>query len=138
MVYYYKYKVMIDGRVVGEFSEVSAPDIYSDPIEYREGDFAVNTVDKQPGLVKYDNITLRYGMAKSMDLYNWVKEVEGGIVNRKTVVISLQDDKQMEIAKWTVISAWPTRYIAPACNAIDKESAVETLELAHEGVTRDR
>ena len=99
----YNYEVTIDGKKVGGFSEVSAPDISSDPIEYREGNFAVNTVRKQPGLVKYGNITLKWGLTDSMELYNWMKEVEGGTIN-----------------------------------ATSNEVAVETLELAHEGVTRDK
>lgn len=134
----YNYEVTIDGKVVGGFSEVSAPDISSDAIEYREGNFAVNTVGKQPGLIKYGNITLKWGMTSSMELYNWMKEVESGTINRKTVVISLYDDKQAEIAKWTVISAWPAKYTAPDFNASSNEVAVESLELAHEGVTRDK
>ena len=129
----YNYDVTIDGKAVGGFSEVSAPDVSSDPIEYREGNFAVNTVGKQPGLVKYGNVTLKWGMTDSMELYNWMKEVEGGTVNRKTVVISLRDDKQAEIAKWTIISAWPTKR-----SEEHNEVAIETLELAHEGVTRDK
>lgn len=133
----YNYDVTIDGKSVGGFCEVSAPDISSDPIEYREGNFSANTVGKQPGLIKYGNITLKWGMTTSMDLYKWMKEVEGGTINRKTVVISLHDDKQKEIAKWTVISAWPAKYTAPDFNATSNEVAVETLELAHEGVTRD-
>ena len=71
MVYPYKkynYDVTIDGQSVGGFSEVSAPDISSDPIEYREGNFSVNTVGKQPGLIKYENITLKWGMTNSMEL----------------------------------------------------------------------
>ena len=46
--------------------------------------------------------------------------------------------RSQEIAKWTVISAWPTKYTAPDFNATSNEVAVETLELAHEGVTRDK
>lgn len=134
----YNYSVTIDGTEVGGFSEVSAPDVSSDPIEYREGNFAVNTVGKQPGLVKYGNVTLKWGMTSSMELYNWMKEVENGTVNRKTVVISLQDDLHNEIAKWTIISAWPTKYTAPDFNASNNEIAIESLELAHEGVTRDK
>lgn len=134
----YNYEVTIGGKSVGGFSEVSAPDISSDPIEYREGNFKVNTVGKQPGLVKYENITLKWGMTASKELYNWMKEVEGGTINRKTVVISLYDDTQKEIAKWTVISAWPTKYTATDFNATSNEVAVETLVLAHEGVTRDK
>lgn len=134
----YNYDVTIDGQSVGGFSEVSAPDISSDPIEYREGNFAVNTVGKQPGLIKYGNITLKWGMTDSMTLVNWMHEVANGTINRKTVVISLQDDLHQEIAKWTVISAWPTKYTAPDFNASNNETAIETLELAHEGVTRDK
>lgn len=134
----YNYEVSIEGISVGGFSEVSAPDISSDPIEYREGNFSVNTVGKQPGLIKYENITLKWGMTESTELYNWMKEVEEGTINRKTVVISLHDDTHAEIAKWTVISAWPTKYTATDFNATSNEVAVETLVLAHEGVTRDK
>ncbi len=134
----YNYEVTIDGKVAGGFSEVSAFDISTDPIEYREGNFPVNTAGKQPGLMKYGNITLKWGMTASMELYNWMKEVEGGTIKRKTVVISLHDDLQKEIAKWTVISAWPAKYTVPDFNATGNEVAIETLELAHEGVTRDK
>lgn len=134
----YNYDVTIDGASVGGFSEISAPDISADPIEYREGNFSVNTVGKQPGLVKYGNITLKWGMTSSMDLYKWMKEVEGGTVNRKTVVISLLDDMHKEIAKWTVNSAWPTKYTAPDFNATGNEVAIEALELAHEGIVRNK
>lgn len=141
MVYPYKkynYNVTIDGKSVGGFSEVSAPDITIDPIEYREGNFAVNTVGKQPGLVKYGNVTLKWGTTNSMTLYNWAKEVMNGTINRKTMVISLQDDQHKELAKWTVISAWPTKYTAPDFNAASNEIAIESMEFVNEGITRDK
>jgi phage tail-like protein len=134
----YNYDLQIDGASVGGFSEISAPAITIEPIEYREGNFAVNTAGKQPGLVKYDNITLKWGITTSNVLYEWAKEVENGTINRKTVVISLQDDQHKEIAKWTAINAWPTKYTAPDVNATANEVAVEQLELVHEGVTRDK
>jgi len=133
----YNYDLQIDGKSVGGFSEISAPAITIEPIEYREGNFAVNTAGKQPGLVKYDNITLKWGMTASDELYKWAKEVEGGTINRKTIVISLKNDVQEEIAKWTAISAWPTKYTGPDVNATASEVAVEQLELVHEGITRD-
>lgn len=133
----YNYDLQIDGSSVGGFSEISAPDITIEPIEYREGNFSVNTAGKQPGLVKYGNITLKWGTVSGHTLYDWAKEVENGTITRKTVVISLQDDLHKEIAKWTAISAWPTKYTAPDMNATSNEVAVEQLELVHEGITRD-
>jgi phage tail-like protein len=134
----YNYDVQVDGASVGGFSEVSAPAITIEPIEYREGNFSVNTAGKQPGLVKYDNITLKWGLTKSDALYKWAKEVEGGTIKRKSVVISLQDDQHKEVAKWTAINAWPTKYTGPDVNATASEVAIEQLELVHEGVTRDK
>ncbi len=133
----YNYRVAIDGKVVGGFSEISAPDISVGPIEYREGKFPGNTVGKQPGLVKYGNLTLKWGVTESMELYNWIKEIEGGTVNRKNVVISLHDGNYQELAKWTIISAWPTKYTASDFNPSNNEVAIESLELAHEGITRE-
>lgn len=56
----YNYTVTINGKVVVGFSEVCAPDVSSDPIEYREGNFAVNTVGKQPGLNTSAHIFPKY------------------------------------------------------------------------------
>jgi len=134
----YNYDLQIDGKAVGGFSEISAPAITIEPIEYREGNFAVNTAGKQPGLVKYDNITLKWGLVADDTLYKWAKEVENGTINRKTIVISLKNDVQEEVAKWTAINAWPTKYTGPDVNATASEVAIEQLELVHEGITRDK
>jgi phage tail-like protein len=134
----YNYEVRVDGKAVGSFSEVSLPDMTTEPIEYREGNFAVNTAVKQPGLVKYGNVTLKWGITADQTLYTWVKEVEGGTINRKTVTISLQDDLHNEVAKWTMLTAWLTKYTAPDMNATANEVAVEQVEFVHEGITRDK
>ena len=138
----YNYEVQIDGIKVAGFSEISAPDITVDPIEYREGNFPVLNAGKQPGIVKYGNVTLKWGLTTDTSLYKWLNEAElGGGADitkiQKTVVISLHDDKQKEIAKWTIINAWPTKYTAPDLNATANEVAIEQLELVHEGITRD-
>jgi phage tail-like protein len=141
LVYPFKkhnYEVRVDGKAVGGFSEVNVPDITIEPIKYREGNFAVNTAVKQPGLVKYGNVTLKWGVTTDRTLYTWVKEVEGGTITCKTVTISLLDDLQNELAKWTVLSAYPTKYTAPDMNATTNEIAVEQVELTHQGLTRDK
>lgn len=44
----YNYKVLIDGNEEAGFSEVSAPDITSDPVEYREGNMAGKPPSNSP------------------------------------------------------------------------------------------
>jgi phage tail-like protein len=46
------------------------------------------------------------------------------------------DRQGSEVARWNFVNAWPTKYDIPDFNATANQTAVETLELAHEGVER--
>lgn len=131
----FRYKVEIDGLDAGGFSEVTGFDASIDVIEYREGDM-VTTPMKLPGLKKYSNITLKQGLADSMVLYDWIIAGVNGAVQRKTITITLLDEEEALAASWQVINAWPMKYTAPDFNATSSEVAIETLEIAHEGMTR--
>ena len=131
----FRYKVEIDGLDAGGFSEVTGFDASIDVMEYREGDM-VQTPMKIPGLKKYGNITLRQGLVDSTVLYDWITEGINAAVSRKTITITLLDEEEAPAASWQVINAWPTRYTAPDFNASSSEVAIETLEVAHEGMTR--
>ena len=131
----FRYKVEIDGRKAGGFSEVTGFDAPVDVMEYREGDM-VQTPMKLPGLKKYGNITLKQGLADSMVFYECIAEGVSGAVQRKTITITLLDEEENPAASWQVINAWPTKYTASDFNATSSEVAIETLEIAHEGMTR--
>lgn len=131
----FRYKVKIDGLEAGEFSEVTGFDASIDVIEYREGD-TVQTPMKVPGLKKYGNLTLKQGLIISTVLYDWIIAGVNGAVERKTITITLLDAVETPAASWQVINAWPTKYTAPDFNAASSEVAIDTLEIAHEGMTR--
>ena len=131
----FRYKVEIDGLEAGGFSEASGFDASIDVIEYREGDMGQTTM-KLPGLKKYGNITLKQGVADSMVMYEWMIAGVEGEVERKTITITILDETETATASWQVINAWPAKYTAPDFNATASEVAIETLEIAHEGMTR--
>lgn len=131
----FRYKVEIDGLDAGGFSEVTGFDASIDVIEYREGDM-VTTPMKLPGLKKYGNITLKQGLVDSMVLYDWIIAGVDGAVQRKTITVTLLDEEEAPAASWQVINAWPMKYTAPDFSATSYEVAIETLEIAHEGMTR--
>lgn len=133
----FRYTIEVQGMELGGFSEVSGFDASIDVIEYREGD-KVQTAMKIPGLKKYGNITLKQGVADKDALYKWMETGFEKDVNRQTVTITLLDIEGNAAASWQVINAWPTKYTAPDFNATASEIAVETLELAHEGMTRTK
>ncbi len=116
---------------------MSGFDASIDVIEYREGD-AVQTPMKLPGLKKYGNITLKQGLVDSDVLYKWMETGFEADVDRKTITITLLDIAGEDAASWQVINAWPCKYTAPDFNATASEVAVETLEIAHEGMTRTK
>lgn len=131
----FRYKVEIDGLEAGGFSEASGFDASIDVIEYREGDM-VQTPMKLPGLKKYGNITLKKGVADSMVMYEWMIAGVEGEVERKTITITILDETETATASWQVINAWPAKYTAPDFSATTSDIAIESLEIAHEGMTR--
>ena len=70
----------IDGfRIdVAAFSEVSGFDASVDVIEYREGTEAINSPRKMPGMTKYGNVTLKWGMTENLSFYEWVAGISDG------------------------------------------------------------
>ncbi|MBS0559288.1 MAG: phage tail protein [Proteobacteria bacterium] len=133
----FSFLVEIDGIVRAGFHEVSGVDSSIDVIEHQEGNDTVTR--KYPGRVKYSNIVLRWGLADDTDLYQWHQQWVTGdpAAKRKTGSIVLQDRRgKTELARWNFTNAWPCRYTAPSLNAEGNDIAIETLELAHEGVER--
>lgn len=131
----FRYRVEIDGLDAGGFSEVTGFDASIDVMEYREGDM-VQTPYKIPGLKKYGNITLKKGLTDSLVMYEWLITGVDGPVDRKTITITSLDESEQPVASWQVINAWPIKYTAPDFNATSSEVAIETVEIAHEGMTR--
>ncbi len=133
----FRFFLEIDGIVQAGFSEATIPDSSQDPIEYREGN-EVPTVRKIPGIIKYGNLSLKWGITDSMELYEWRKLVELGKMGdaRRNIAVVLMDEEGNPKSRWEFVQAWPTKYDAPDLNATGSEIAVENLEIAHEGMTR--
>jgi phage tail-like protein len=135
----HRFLVEIDGVSQAGFREVTIPDSSQDPIEYREGN-EPPTVRKQPGLIKYGNVTLKGGITDSLDLYKWRQQVEAGKMKgaRRMMAIVLLDEEGQAKSRWELSEAWPTKYSSPSLNATANEIAIETLEIAHEGLKRTK
>lgn len=132
----FRYKIEIDGLEAGGFSEATGFDASIDVIEYREGDMTAETPMKIAGLKKYGNITLKQGLTDSRVMYDWLAAGVNGEVQRKTLTLTLLNETQAPAASWQIINAWPAKYTAPDFNATASEIAIETIEIAHEGMTR--
>ena len=131
----FNFLVEIDGITRAAFHEVSGFDSTIDVIEHREGG-ENTTVRKLPGMTKHSNIVLKWGLADDTDLYNWHRDAVNGKVQRRNGSIVLLDRQGQERMRWNFVNAWPSKWDGPDFNAEGNDIAIETLELAHEGVSR--
>jgi phage tail-like protein len=131
----YNFIVEIDGISRAAFRECSGLDTSQDPIEYREGNEPL-TARKLPGLNKYANISLKWGTSDDVDLWGWRQKAADGAPERKNGSIVLLDDTGAEKHRWNFREGWPTKWTGPSLNATGSEVAIETLEIAHEGLVK--
>lgn len=127
----YRFRIELDGVERGGFQECSGLDFSQDPIEYREGPDPLYP-RKLPGLTKYSNITLKWGITKDEELWDWREQALKGTIQRKNGSIILVDDEGNDKTRWDFTAAWPAKWTGPTFNATANEVAVETLEIAHE------
>src|SRR5437868_13346238 len=92
----FNYMLEIDGVTNAGFSECSGLNMENTPIEYREGTDTFLTPRKQPGLMKYGNITLKRGITQNPELVAWLVQTESGDGTRRTVSIVLLDELRQE------------------------------------------
>ncbi|MCP3669614.1 MAG: phage tail protein [Gammaproteobacteria bacterium] len=130
----FSFRVDWSGTNIG-FSEVTGLNIEVQVIEYRDGLNPEYSSTKMPGLKKYGNITLKRGVfASDNEYYDWLSKIKLNKPERRDIGILLLDEEASPVMKWTVINAWPTKLTSPDLKASGNEAAIETLEIAHEGI----
>ncbi len=131
------FQVQIAGQEVA-FQEVSGLDIEAQVIEYRHGNSKEFSTIKMPGIKKSGNVTLKRGVFKGDNTFwDWFNAIKMNTIERKEVVISLLDQEGSPTMVWTLKNAWPTKITGTDLKSDGNEVAVETLEVAHEGITID-
>jgi phage tail-like protein len=117
------------------FSEVTGLNIEVQPIEYRDGNNPEYSPTKMPGMKKYGNLTMKRGVfASDNEYYAWVQEITLNKVARRDIIISLLNEAHKPVMTWKVINAWPTKLTSPDLKASANEVAIESIEVAHEGI----
>lgn len=129
------FQVKWDSAVMS-FEEVSGLDVEAQPIEYRHGDSPAHSSIKMPGLKKYGNVTMKKGVFKGDNkFWDWFNQIKMNTIKRVPVTISLLDESGKPTMVWTLANAWPTKITGTDLKAQGNEVAVETIEVAHEGLT---
>ena len=132
--FYFKVSVTDVGDI--SCSEVSGLETEYDMIEYRAGDSPVFTKQKMPGMRKASDVTLKKGIFKDDKArWDWINSIKLNTIKRATVTISLLDESGKPVKTWELTNAWPKKITVEGFKADGNTAAIETLILAHEGVT---
>jgi phage tail-like protein len=117
-----------EGKPVGGFSDVSGLGFEVQYAEYRNGNDKVNAVRKVQNTFKVDDVTLKRGLIGSDDLFAWLKDVRAGVVDPRTVTITLLDEARKPVSSWTLRSAQPKKWTGPTLAAKGgTETAMEEI-----------
>ena len=118
------------------FQEVTGLNSEAGVIEYRAGSSKVFSTVKMPGIKKYGNITLKKGIFKEdKDLWDLYNQVVMNTFERKKITISLLDEANKEAMNWELTNAFPCKMTVTDMKSDDNNAAVESMELAHEGLS---
>lgn len=130
----FRFHVEIDAVIVGGFTEVTGLEVELETEEYEEG--GVNThTHTLPKRAGYPNLTLRRGLTDATTLWEWLEATVAGRIERKNVRILLLDPAGAETWGWECHDAYPVRWAGPELQADQATVAIESLELAHTGLT---
>jgi phage tail-like protein len=137
----FHFYVDIESVFQGVFREVSGLGSENPVIEHWAGAKSGETVyTKQPGRIKYNDITLKAGLGEdTLKLHKWREKVELGKVAeaRTNGTIWMFDQENNPLAKWRFMNAWPSKLSGPSLNANANDTAIEEMTIAVEKLSRE-
>ena len=128
----YYFAVEINGQTF-PFKSVSGLTIETEVIEFREG--GSDTTHLFPGNTKYTNIKLTRAFTGDRYLYDWYIATKKKQPVKTNGQITMFDSHGTRIAAWNFVAGFPAKWEGPAFDASANEVAIETIEIAHEGLT---
>ena len=130
----FHFQVDWGGTNIG-FSEVSGLNIETQLIEYRDGANPEYSAMKMPGIPKFGNITLKRGIVPSdNEFFDWLNTTSLNKVERRDLVISLLNEAHEPVMSWKAKNAFPVKIEGAGLKATGNEVAIESIEVAHEGL----
>ncbi|MFK7771541.1 MAG: phage tail protein [Saprospiraceae bacterium] len=130
----FHFQVEWGGTQIG-FTEVSGLDVETEVIEYRHGASPEYHKTKQPGMRKYSNITLKRGTFQGdNEFFDWFNTTSLNTVERRDLTLSLLNENHEPVVVWKIKNAFPIKVQSTDLKSDGNEVAIETLELAHEGL----
>lgn len=129
----FSFSVQWGGTRIG-FAQAAGLDKESRVIEYRGSATPGFSPTKMAGMHKFANVTLKRGVTADREFLSWLSTTKTGTARRHDLVISLLDEKHEPVMIWKLKNALPIKVEAPQLEASGNDVAIDSIELAHEGL----
>jgi phage tail-like protein len=142
----FQFQVEIDGKSVATFSECGGLEMNVKYDEVREGG-QNEFVHRLPSRVEYGNLVLKRGFVPAdgtlagegvSEFFRWCLtglNRQGSLVQRRDVTVTLiSQGAGTRIYSWVFRRCYPVKWSGPSLKTGDNSIAIESLELAHEGL----
>lgn len=129
----YRFYVLLENIPRAVFTEVSGLQLESVVQDYEEG--GLNSfVHRLPGRTKVGNLILKRGMTKGNEFFKWYMDFMAGRAKRQNITLTMYDTAGTRLFHWNFTGAYPVKWSGPQLSADGRSVAIETLELAHQGM----
>jgi phage tail-like protein len=126
------FKLDIQGKPVGYFTEVSGLTAEIETHPYKEG--GRNEFEhKLPSRMKFPNLVLKRGMTTVKDLQTWFADSYMG-PSRTTVQLTMLNEHGDRLRTWSFDNAYPVKWTGPQFNSSQNTVATEAIEITHDGI----
>jgi phage tail-like protein len=135
----HQFGVEVQGRVTGYFTEVAGLGSEHELIEHKVTDDRGNDmIQMLPGRLKWQPITLKRGITRVTDVWDWRKMVEDGNVDgaRSNGTITMFNQNLEAVARWEFVNAWPSKVTGPQLQSDSNSFGIEEMTIVHEGIIR--
>lgn len=134
----YYFSLEIDETEIAQFLECSGLKTAAAVFEIEEGGLNTHT-HKRPGYSKWENIVLKRAVSKSAAFAVWRDDYLSSTDNwaergSTSGAIVVRDNAGNELRRYTFNSCWPVSWEGPSFSGSGSDLAVETLEIAHDGI----
>jgi phage tail-like protein len=134
----FKFLVEIDGVGSAAFAKASELSVEAGKVEHWEGGSLIP--NKSPGRLTFSDVTLERGATQDRDLFNWFQDVAitaSGLglpdaSYKRQMEIVQQDRDGTTLRRWTLVGAWPVKFVAGEWDNASDEVVIESVTLTYD------
>ncbi|MCA3016468.1 MAG: phage tail protein [Myxococcaceae bacterium] len=134
----FKYVVEIDGFTHAGFQKCSELSVEVANVQYFEGGSLIP--NKSPGRLTFADVTLERGATRDHDLFDWFQDVAitssglglPDVAYKRNLDIVQQDRDGVTLRRWTLVRAWPVKFVAGEWDNESDENVIESVTLTYD------